>query len=110
MGIYKITNITNRIERRQNSYNSSVEIEYVNNMEKKNIVLRAGEVLFMDIVSLPVSIHKLRAKNLISVIEASRNEMNSDSTIKANKSKPKVVIPELVAVEKAIITKKSKAI
>jgi hypothetical protein len=108
MAIFKITNITNKIERRQNGYNSSVEIEYVNSMEKKLVILRSGEVLFMDISTLPISIHKLRAKNLISVIETSKNEMNNDMNVKANLGKPKVSTSEESVVEKVSIKKKNK--
>jgi hypothetical protein len=108
MAIFKITNITNKIERRQNGYNSSVEIEYVNSMEKKLVILRSGEVLFMDISTLPISIHKLRAKNLISVIETSKNEMNNGMSVKANLGKPKVSTSEESVVEKVSIKKKNK--
>jgi len=102
MGIYKITNTTNKIDKRQQGFNSLVLIDYVNNMEKQSKPLNAGETLFIEISALPISIHKLRAKNMISVSEASRSEMLSNvSTVY------KQLVPvEPVVVEKPSITKK----
>lgn len=80
MAVYRIQNITNGSDKRQVGHNSDVTVSYVTNMEKKDITIKAGDTLFLDVNDLPISVHKLRAKGYISVIEISKNEMNLASS------------------------------
>lgn len=84
MSIYKITNISNLVGKRDNKFNSNVEIEYVDGIVKKTINIKPSETIFLTIDSLPLSIHRLRVKNLISVLEVGEHEL----TKSIDKSKP----------------------
>jgi hypothetical protein len=93
MNTYKITNITNTAGKRDFKFNSSLNIEYVNDMMKKTSVIKPGESLYLTIANLPMSVHKLRIKNLVSVEEVSQSELEN---IK-NTKKPKVAVAPVVA-------------
>ncbi len=87
MSTYKITNVTNLLGKRDFKYNSTLEIEYIDKITKKIIKLSAGETIFLVVPSLPLSVHRLRIKNLITVAEISANELEKI----INDSKPKIV-------------------
>ncbi len=87
MSTYKITNITNTVEKRNAKHNSILNVEYVDGMEKKNVSIKPNETIFITISSLPLSVQRLRVKNLISVIEIDSKELNKA----INETKPKVV-------------------
>lgn len=76
MGIYKLTNITDRIGKRDIKYNSILEIEYVDKMIKKIIKLLPKETCYLTVTSLPISIQRLAIKNLLTVSEISSEELN----------------------------------
>ena len=76
MSIFKITSLTNSGNKRESKYNTSLNIDYIDNMQKKTIVLKPGGVIYLSISSLPISIHKLRVRNLIIVDEISSNELS----------------------------------
>jgi len=98
MNTYKITNITNLVGKRDSKFNSVVNIEYVDNRTKKTIVLKAGEDVFLTIQSLPLSVHRLRIKKLINVLEVSSVELKKS----IEKLKPKL---KFRAVKKLVIEK-----
>jgi len=75
MNTYKITNLTNTAGKRDMKFNSSIDVEYVDNMIKKTATIRPGESLFLTVHTLPLSVHKLRARNLVSVVEVSEKEL-----------------------------------
>lgn len=97
MNSYKITNITNLVGRRDSKFNTIIDIEYIDNRIKKTIKLKAGETVFLTVNSLPLSIHRLRIKELININEVSAIELaktmekERPKTIKKTK-KPVVVI------------------
>jgi hypothetical protein len=98
MNTYRITNLTNTAGKRDFKFNSQLDIEYVDNMIRKTVTVKPGASLYLTVPSLPMSVHKLRAKNLISVVEVSAKEL-ADSM---NNAKPKpapVVEKELVTEE-----------
>lgn len=86
MSTYKITNITNTIEKRNVKHNSILNVEYVDGMEKKIIEIKPNETIFITIPTLPLSVQRLRVKNLVSVTEIDSNELNK--AINVTKSKP----------------------
>lgn len=99
MNTYKITNLTNTAAKRDVKFNSSLNIDYVDNMIKKTVTVKPGESLYLTVAELPLSVHKLRVKNLVSVVEVSKRELENIM----NASKPKVaatpVVAEMVVVE-----------
>jgi hypothetical protein len=101
MSTYKITNITNQLGKRDFKYNSELEIEYIDNITKKIIKVLAGETVFLTVSSLPLSVHRLRIKNLITVSEISANELEK----LINDSKPKVVKKNVDEEEKKTATR-----
>lgn len=77
MNTYKITNITNFIGKRDTRFNSVLDIEYVDSMVKKTIKINPGESVYLQISSLPLSVHGLRVKKLINVTEVSVSELKN---------------------------------
>ena len=77
---YKITNITNQLGRRDPNFNSVLDIEYIDGFIKKIFKLMPNQTVFMNLVSLPLSVHKMRMKKFVIVNEVSdsvvQNEMN----------------------------------
>lgn len=102
MNTYKITNLTNTVGKREFKYNSSLSIEYVSDMMKKTATVRPGESLYLTVSELPISVHRLRVKNLVSVVEISQNELENLK----NQGKPKAVstpvVAEIAVVEEVI--------
>lgn len=97
MKTYKITNITNIAGKRDPKYNTIVNIEYIDNRIKKYNKLDAGDTMFLTANTLPLSIHRLRLKKLITVVEISPEELinimkknNNLKTNKINQKKPKI--------------------
>jgi hypothetical protein len=85
---YKITNITNTAGKRDFKYNSSLDIEYVDEMTKKSITVKPGDSIYLTVHTLPLSVHRLRVKNLITVSEVSEKELAdivSEATVKPKK-------------------------
>ena len=78
MANYKITNLTNLAGKRDMKFNSVLDIDYVDNMTKKSIKVKPGETVFLQIKSLPTSVHKLRVRKLISVVEVSNTELKNN--------------------------------
>jgi len=91
MVTYKITNITNLAGKRDIKYNSTLDIDYVDSMMKKTIKVMPGETVYLQISSLPLSVHRLRVKRLISVVEITDTELKRTM----NAAKPKEVKPTI---------------
>lgn len=77
MSTYRITNITHRAGKRDNKFNSNLDIEYVDNMMRKKVVLKPGSFMYLTVGMLPLSIHRLRMKNLVIVEEIAASEIAS---------------------------------
>lgn len=91
MNTYKITNVTNLAGKRDSKYNMALDIEYIDNRTKKTINLKAGDSVYLTVNSLPLSVHRLRIKNLIVISEVSAAELQKsmESTKPQAKQKPK---------------------
>jgi hypothetical protein len=85
MNNYKITNITNQLGKRDVNFNSILDIEYIDGMTKKVFKLTPNQTVFMKLVSLPISVHKMRIKNFVIVQEV------NDSTVLVEMNKYIVV-------------------
>ena len=104
MGTFKITNITNLASKRDFKYNSILNIDYVDKMAKKIISIKPGDTAYLTISSLPLSVHRLRVKNLITV-----DEIDSIEFAKSMKNiKTKIVVKEVVDEEEKKSIQKSK--
>jgi hypothetical protein len=79
MATYKIVNITSSLGKRDPNYNSIQYVEYIDGMTKKSIEIKPNEVLFFVSRVLPISAQKLKVKKLITVLEVSEKEINSNS-------------------------------
>jgi hypothetical protein len=87
MNTFKITNITNFLGKRDAKANSILDIEYIDNMTKKLITIKPNESIYLTIPSLPLSVHRLRVKNLITVAVISETELATmQETLKPKKS------------------------
>ena len=104
MNTYKITNLTNQRGRRDSKYNSVVYIEYIDNRAKKVAKLKPGETVFLSVQSLPLSVHRLIIKNVITVSEVSAAELQK--SLQAIKPKP-VAKPKAKAPRKPKVSKKA---
>jgi hypothetical protein len=109
MNIYKITNITNTAGKRDLRFNSTLDIEYVENMITKIIKIKPGETTYLNIPILPISVHKLRVSKLISVVEISESEQSNIMNVGKPVVKNTVVADEKTnanSIEKKKISKK----
>jgi poly(A) polymerase Pap1 len=104
MGTFKITNITNLASKRDFKYKSILDIDYVDKMTKKVISIKPGDVVYLTVSSLPLSAHRLRVKNLITVDEIDGTEL----AISMNNIKTKTVTKEVIDDEEKKSVQKSK--
>lgn len=74
MAHYKIKNITGKLPKRHVNKDSVLSIEYQVGFHKKFKKLNINDEIVLSCRTLPVSIHGLRAKQLITVTEISENE------------------------------------
>jgi hypothetical protein len=102
MVTYKITNITNLVGKREIKYNSILDIEYIDSMMKKTIKVNPGDTVYLKISSLPLSVHRLRVKKLVSVVEINDSELKK--TMDA--AKPPVIKTEIEEPVKKVLPKK----
>jgi hypothetical protein len=86
MNTYKITNITNLAGKRDFKFNSDLDIEFVDNMVKKSIKVKPNESVYLSVSSLPLSVHRLRVKGLVTVTEVGEKEL---AEVLAKSNKPK---------------------
>ena len=109
MNTYKITNITNLAGKRDFKYNSILNIDYIDNMIKKNLEVKPGNTVYLTIQTLPLSIHRLRIKNLITVNEISSTELTS-----LYNPKPQIIKSEVketkIEVKKPLVVNKKKTL
>lgn len=74
MSTYKITNVTNALGKREFKHNSVLDVDYIDSMVKKVIKIKPGDSVFLTINKLPMSLHKLRVKGLVTVVEIGASE------------------------------------
>jgi hypothetical protein len=114
MNTYRIKNITDLIGKREYNYNSTLTIEYIDGITKKKIKIEPGEVVNLSINSLPISVHRLRVKKLVTVVETQDVEERQQKSVgsithdisEIKKTEKKINNPEIT--KKRTIDKKSK--
>lgn len=94
MATYKVTNITSGLGKRDSNFNTTLKIDYVDEMMKKNILLKPNDVLYFTTDKLPLSLHRYRVKQLVSISEISDKELSS--VLKGKSDVPKSVVKKQV--------------
>jgi len=84
---YKITNITDKLGKRDVNFNSTLSIKYIDEMEKKTISLKPKHTIYYTTSSLPLSLHKYRVKGLVSIEEVSDKELEKIKGVNNTESK-----------------------
>lgn len=98
MAHYKIVNITGKLPKRHVNKDMKLKIEYHVGFQKKYRELNVGDEILLTCKTLPVSIHNLRAKKLITIVEISENEFvrlqkpSARKVVKEEKPKTKNVV------------------
>lgn len=87
MGKYRIKNLTNELGKRDADYNKQISFQIKNGLFKKDVVINAGDELYIELKMLPLDLQRLRIKRLVSVTEIGNLEYNSK--IKELNKKPK---------------------
>ena len=111
MSIFKIINITNQLGKRDSNYNSTLNVEYVDNMEKKLINVKPNKIVYLTVPTLPLSLHSMRMKKWVVIKEITQFELNNimslDKTVKKPVKKPvkKHEIKEEKSVTKVVVKK-----
>ena len=75
MNTYKVTNITDKLGKRHPNYNSTLNIMYVDQMERKTMNLAPNKTVYFTATSLPLSLHRFRIKNLVSISEITEQQL-----------------------------------
>lgn len=96
MNVYKITNISNFLGKRDVKYNTPIEINYVDGLTKNKIIIKVGDTVFLNTQSLPISVHKLRAQNLVTVVETNESEMIAAMQPKTRVKPHEEIIVEII--------------
>ena len=73
MAYYKIKSLTSKLGKRHMDKDAVLGITYQDGFKEKNHMLHPGGILYISTPSLPINIHKLRMKNLVSVSEIEKN-------------------------------------
>lgn len=108
MSTYKITNITNLLNKRDSKFNMVLDIEYIDDRTKKVISVKPADTVFLTVNSLPLSVHRLRIKKMIEISEISATElaklMEKDKPKSTLSTKP---VKKIVPVEKKKVSEVS---
>jgi hypothetical protein len=99
MAHYKIKNITGKLPKRHVNKDTILNIEYQVGFHKKFKKLNFNDEIVLSCRRLPISIHGLRAKQLITVTEISENEFMRLQKPSARK------IPIALPVKKEVVAK-----
>ena len=108
MSIYKITNRTNLVGKRDFKFNSELDITVVDNMVKKTMKIKPGDSVFLTVASLPLSVHRLRVKGLVTVVEVSPADLPKKASVPKPANK-KVANPKPTTIEKKTVSAKKKS-
>lgn len=103
MANFKITNITSTLAKRHSNYNTPLNVDYVDGFKKFSYSLRPNEELFLSTNTLPLSVHNLRMKSLVTVVEISSKEL-------VQSKKEKEVVKSVEVKEKKVEEKQSKPV
>lgn len=75
MKTFKITNITGSLTKRHPNYNSTLNISYLDQMERKTMFIEPNKTVYFTADSLPLSLHRFRMKKLVAIVELNEQEL-----------------------------------
>ena len=107
MHIYRIENITSELGKRDVNYKSVLKIDYVDGMEKKELEIKPGEIKYLTVVSMPLSMHRMRIKKWIRVDEIGKKELKKAMSDEKKKKQPKSTTTTTTTAKKRTYTRKS---
>ncbi len=64
---YKISNITDKLNKRDVNYNKIIDFKFVDGMYVRHIKIEPGDFVVLTISKLPISVQKYKLKNLINI-------------------------------------------
>ena len=99
MVYYKITSLTSKLAKRHADKDATLKIAYRSKFSEKEHLLPVGGILYISSPSLPINLHKLRMKKLISIVE-----LNKDTFMKL--TNPSLVRKAPIPVAKKVAAKK----
>jgi hypothetical protein len=110
MSTFKVTNRTSTRAKRDINFNSTLDIDFIDDMERKVIKLKPDETIYFTAKSLPLSLHKLRIKELVSVTEVSDSQLSKLQKPKKLQTvhetpKPKRVVVKKETAKKSTVNK-----
>jgi hypothetical protein len=99
MKTFKITNITGSLTKRHPNYNSTLNISYLDQMERKTMFIEPNKTVYFTADSLPLSLQRFRMKKLVAVVELNEQELlrvqkEKSGDKKENKSEEKKSEPK----------------
>jgi len=84
MRTYKITNITNTLNKRNLYYNKTLDIEFPYDMKDQKVNLKPNDNIIFKTHHIPFNIQKLKIQGLVMIDDITRTE---NSVIKPKKKK-----------------------
>lgn len=110
MAYFVIKNITNKLDKRHPNLNQTLDIEYFSQFEKKFHKLASGREMVINADNLPLGVHILKAKNLITVKKMSDSEYDKIQKSKEVKKIKPEISNQQTQVEEQILKKDKKKI
>jgi len=108
MAYFVIKNITNKLDKRHPNLNQTLDIEYFSQFEKKIHKLASGREMVINADNLPLGVHILKAKNLITVKKISDIEYEKIKQSKIVKEKKLETAIEQTQMEEQTYKKEKK--
>ena len=103
MSTYKILNITDQLGKRDANFESTLKIDYVDGMDVKSVTVKSNEIIYLTVPSLPLSLHRMRIKNWVTIDEIGKKELKK-TLAKNKRSKELKSSDKKVSVKKAVTT------
>jgi hypothetical protein len=97
MAYYKIKSLTTKLPKRHKMKDSSLNIEYRQKFNTTKHFLPAGGTVYISAPSLPINLHQLRMKKMVSIVEIGKNtfmKLTDPTNIKKVKTEVEEVVEE----------------
>lgn len=96
MGYFKIKNTTTLLPKRHGKVNTTQSIEIKDGFAVKIIDINPNEEFLLETGFLPISLHKLRAEGVVSIIELDKNSYHRDIEAKKKSNPSPVESPQVI--------------
>lgn len=94
MGYFKIKNTTTLLPKRHGKVNTTQSIEIKDGFAVKVIDINPNEEFLLETSFLPISLHKLRAEGVVSIIELDKNSYHRDIEAKKKSNPSPIALPQ----------------